>query len=96
MLIYGLFYEGGSQCGVMDTGDNRGATSVHTGAPATVATAVSFKVGGGRGNKSAVCLSRCTDIIGVGGGIEECILSRVCIVGSANHAIRQTVYILGE
>jgi hypothetical protein len=77
----------------MDTGDNR---EIHTGGPATITTAVSWKVGGSRGDESAVCLSRCTDIVGVGGGIEECILSRVCIVGGADHAIRQTVYILGS
>jgi len=53
---------------------------------------------GGRGcwDEGAVCLSRCADKVGAGGFIEERILSCVCIVSSTDHAMGQTVYILGE
>ena len=61
---------------------------------ATAAATCPWKSSGGRWYERTVCLSWCTDIVAAGGGITEGVLSGVCVVGSTDHAMRQSVYIL--
>ena len=71
-------------------------SGLRTDGSATRGARCLWKSSGGRWYEGTIGRSRCTDILGPVGGIKESILSGVCIVGSTDHAMGQSVYVLGE
>jgi len=74
----------------------KAGNGLRTGGSAATGAGCLWKISGGCRYEGTIGLSRCTDIVGAVGGIKEGILSCVCIVGSTDHAMGQTVYILRE
>lgn len=67
---------------------------LRTGASATRGAACLWKISGGCWYEGTIDVSRCADVVGPVGGIEEGILSGVCVVGSTDHALGQSVSVL--
>jgi hypothetical protein len=67
---------------------------LRTSGSATTAATCPWECSGGCWYESTIFLSRCAHIAFTGGVIAEGILSGVCIVGSTDHAMRQSSYVL--
>jgi hypothetical protein len=88
-----LYCEGvGQRSGVIQ--GRKWGNGLRTGGSATRGAGCLWESSGGCWHECTIGRSRCTDILGPVGGIMESILSGVCIVGSTDHAMGQSVYVL--
>jgi hypothetical protein len=67
---------------------------LRTGGLATSGAGCLWEISGGYWYESTIGRSRCTDVVGPVGGIMEGILLGVSIVGSTDHAMGESVYVL--